>query len=110
MENTLCIVILCIAFFILLGFLCYLIKKEGLRPVVVGLIFSAEKMFKHGENQKKLKWVLNEIIKLIPSPFNLLISSDSIIDFIEEIFEVVKPLMDYKGSPYYEEKKEANNG
>jgi len=104
MEGTqLSIVILLIGFLILLTYLFIRIKKEGLRPVVVDLIVKAEAMFNHGENKAKLQWVVDKLIKVIPAPFNMFITTDMLIDFIEEVFKVVKPALDYR-------EKEANNG
>ena len=97
MDGTyLSILILLIGFLILLGYLFIRIKKEGFRPVVVDLIVKAENMFNHGENQKKLQWVVDMLSKVIPAPFNVFITTEMLIAFIEEVFKVIKPALDNK--------------
>ena len=77
-------------------YIAWLFKKKGLRGVVVDLIVIAEKEFKQGENEEKLNYVIDKLIALIPTPFNLFITRETVKKFIQKIFDEVKEALDYQ--------------
>lgn len=87
------IVIIAILVFIL--YLVWQIKKKGLRETVVDLIVKAEDMFKQGENENKLNYVIDKIIAIIPMPLSLFITRDSVKSFIQSVFDETKKALDY---------------
>lgn len=58
------------------------------------LILAAETMYMHGQNKEKLQYVFRHIRRIIPMPFNLLISDDALYAIIEYWFRSVKDLLD----------------
>ncbi len=87
------IVVIAILAFIL--YLVWQIKKKGLRETAVDLIVKAEDMFKHGDNENKLNYVIDKIIAIIPMPLSLFITRDSLKDFIQAVFDETKKALDY---------------
>lgn len=82
----------------ILAFTLYLvwqIKKKGLRETAVDLIVKAEDMFKQGDNENKLNYVIDKIIAIIPMPLSLFITREAVREFIQTIFDEVKKALDY---------------
>ena len=77
-------------------YIAWLIKKNGLRGAVVKLIVKAEDMYNKGDNEGKINYVIDKVIALIPLPFSLLITRQTIRNFIQTIFDEVKEALDYK--------------
>ncbi len=110
MESTyLSIIILSIGFIIMLGYLIIRIRMEGFKPVIVDLIVKAENMFEHGENREKMEWVVNTLIKIIPAPYNMFITTEGLISFIQSVFDVIKPALDNKPKEKTETQDTENN-
>ncbi len=87
------IVVIAILAFIL--YLVWQIKKKGLRETAVDLIVKAEDMFKQGDNENKLNYVIDKIIAIIPMPLSLFITRDSVKSFIQSVFDETKKALDY---------------
>lgn len=96
--NTATIIEIAIVVIAILAFILYLvwqIKKRGLRQTAVDLIVKAEDMFKQGENESKLNYVIDKIITIIPMPLSLFITRDSVKSFIQSVFDETKKALDY---------------
>ena len=88
------IVVIAILAFIL--YLVWQIKKKGLRATAVDLIVKAEEMFRQGDNEKKLNYVIDKIISItIPKPLSLFITRDSVKSFVQSVFDETKKALDY---------------
>ena len=91
--TEIAIVVIAILAFIL--YLVWQIKKKGLRQTAISLIVKAENMYKKGENEQKINYVINKIIVLIPAPLSFFITRDAVREFIQTIFDEVKKALDY---------------
>lgn len=88
------IVVIAILAFIL--YLVWQIKKKGLRATAVDLIVKAEDMFKQGDNENKLNYVIDKIISIIiPKTLRLFITRDSVKSFVQSVFDETKKALDY---------------
>lgn len=88
------IVVIAILAFIL--YLVWQIKKKGLRETAVDLIVKAEDMFKQGDNENKLNYVIDKIISIIiPKPLRLFITRDAVKSFVQSVFDETKKALDY---------------
>ena len=77
-------------------YIAWLIKKHGLRGAVVNLIVRAEDIYKQGENKEKLNFVIDKLISILPLPFKLFITRNTVEKFIQHIFNETKEALDYK--------------
>lgn len=96
--NPTTIIEIAIVVIAILAFILYLvwqIKKKGLRATAVDLIVKAEDMFKQGNNENKLNYVIDKIIVLIPAPLSFFITREAVREFIQTIFDEVKKALDY---------------
>lgn len=96
--NPVTIIEIAIVVIAILAFILYLvwqIKKKGLRATAVDLIVKAEDMFKQGDNENKLNYVIDKIIAIIPMPLGLFITREAVREFIQTIFDEVKKALDY---------------
>lgn len=87
-----------IAVALVIGFIIYVawqIKKNGLRTFAISCIVRAEDMYKQGDNEKKLNYVIDKIIALIPAPLNLFITRETVKAFVQNVFDGVKKALDY---------------
>lgn len=90
------IVIVVIAILAFILYLVWQIKKKGLRATAVDLIVKAEKMFRQGDNENKLNYVIDKIISItIPKPLSLFITRDSVKSFVQSVFDETKKALDY---------------
>lgn len=88
------IVVIAILAFIL--YLVWQIKKKGLRATAVDLIVKAEEMFRQGDNENKLNYVIDKIISItIPKPLSIFITRDSVKSFVQSVFDETKKALDY---------------
>lgn len=95
-EKTMCIIMLILVCISILVYLLYRIKKDGLRATVVDLIVSAEKMFKKGENIQKFEYVVDKIIKTLPTPIRFFITVEAVENFVQLVFDETKKALDYR--------------
>lgn len=96
--NPTTIIEIAIVVIAILAFILYLvwqIKKKGLRATAVDLIVKAEDMFKQGDNENKINYVIDKIIVLIPAPLSFFITREAVREFIQTIFDEVKKALDY---------------
>lgn len=96
--NPTTIIEMAIVVIAILAFIMYLvwqIKKKGLRQTAINLIVRAENMYKKGENEKKINYVIDKIIVLIPAPLSFFITREAVREFIQTIFDEVKKALDY---------------
>lgn len=97
--NTATIIEIAIVVIAILAFILYLvwqIKKKGLRATAVDLIVKAEEMFRQGDNENKLNYVIDKIISItIPKPLSLFITRDSVKSFVQSVFDETKKALDY---------------
>lgn len=87
-----------IALFFIVGiiYIAWQIKKNGLRGAVINLIVKAEDMYNKGDNEEKINYVIDKVIALLPIPFQLLITRETIRKFIQKVFDETKKALDYK--------------
>lgn len=90
------LLIIALFFIAAIIYIVWQIKKNGLRGAVVNLIVKAEDMYKKGDNEEKINYVIDKVIALIPLPLQLLITRETIRKFIQKIFDDVKNALDYK--------------
>ncbi len=90
--------IICLAVIVILTaiFIAWKIYKQGLRKVAIDLIVNAEDIYKKGDNQKKLNYVIDRLIALIPAPFSFFITRECIKNFIQKVFDEIKKALDYR--------------
>ena len=97
--NPVTIIEIAIVVIAILAFILYLvwqIKKIGLRATAVDLIVKAEEMFRQGDNENKLNYVIDKIISItIPKPLSLFITRDSVKSFVQSVFDETKKALDY---------------
>lgn len=97
--NPTTIIEIAIVVIAILAFILYLvwqIKKKGLRTTAVDLIVKAEEMFRQGDNENKLNYVIDKIISItIPKPLSLFITRDSVKSFVQSVFDETKKALDY---------------
>lgn len=70
-------------------------KLEGLRNSIINLITKAEELYNQGENEEKFNYVFNKAYELLPSAFRLLISEQTLKNFIQLVFDGIKVALDY---------------
>lgn len=76
-------------------FLVFLkVQKDGLKQVAYKLILEAEEKLQNGD--EKMEYCINKIITLIPLPFSLFVTKNMVQKLIQNIFDNVKPLLDYQ--------------
>ncbi len=86
------VVIVVIAFVI---WLIWQIKKKGLKEFATEMIVKAEDMYKQGENQEKLNYVIDKVIALLPKPLQFFITREAVKKFVQSVFDTVKKALDY---------------
>lgn len=94
-QTILSIVIVVAFVLVFLIYIFWQIKKKGLRTFAVSCIVRAEDMYKKGDNQKKLDYVIDKIIAILPIPLNIFITRDLVQDFVQSVFDSVKKALDY---------------
>lgn len=96
-EKTMCIIMLILACILILVYLLYRIKKDGLKQTTIELIVYAEGLYKKGENRAKMNYVVDKLLLFLPLPVRFFITSEAIENFIQSVFDQVKVALDYKG-------------
>lgn len=95
-NETMCILILIALCVTILVYLLWRIKKDGLRQVVIELIVMAEAEYGSGKGEEKLEYVIEKFVGLIPMPFSLFITCNSVKKFVQYTFNSVKMALDYR--------------
>lgn len=88
--------IIALFFIVAIIYIAWQIKKNGLRGAVINLIVKAEDMYNKGDNEEKINYVIDKVIALLPMPFQLLITRETIRKFIQKVFDETKKALDYK--------------
>ena len=70
------------------------IYKNGLRKVAIDLIVEVEE--KLNDNEEKFNTVVNAIIMRLPIPFNFIITTNTIKNFVQKTFDEIKKALDYQ--------------
>lgn len=94
---------LVIAMVLVVAFIIYIawqIKKKGLKQFAVDFIVKAEDMYKHGDNEEKLNYVIDKVIAIIPTPLNFFITRNAVKAFVQNVFDSVKKALDYVPNKY----------
>lgn len=86
------VALLVIAFII---WLVWQIKKKGLKQFATEMIVKAEEMYKKGENQEKLNYVIDKVIGILPKPLQFFITREAVQKFVQSVFDTVKKALDY---------------
>ena len=86
------VALLVIAFII---WLVWQIKKKGLKQFATEMIIKAEEMYKKGENQEKLNYVIDKVIGMLPAPLQFFITREAVQKFVQSVFDTVKKALDY---------------
>lgn len=90
------LIIIALFFIAAIIYIAWQIKKNGLRGAVINLIVKAEDMYNKGDNEEKINYVIDKVIALLPMPFQLLITRETIRKFIQKVFDETKKALDYK--------------
>lgn len=96
-NEILCIIILVLACIAILGYLYWMIKKNGLIPVVVKMIVAAEDQFEKGANQEKINYVIDSLLEFLPKILRCFITRENVKSFVQKVFNSVKEALDYRG-------------
>ena len=88
--------IVALFFIVVIAYIGWLIKKKGLRAIVIEMIVKAEEKYEQGKNTEKMNYVIDKVIAIIPMPFSLLITRETIQKFIQKIFDEIKEALDYQ--------------
>ena len=96
-NEILCIIILVLACIAILGYLYWMIKKNGLIPVVVKMIVAAEDQFEKDANQEKINYVIDSLLEFLPKILRCFITRENVKSFVQKVFNSVKEALDYKG-------------
>lgn len=96
-NEILCIIILVLACIAILGYLYWMIKKNGLIPVVVKMIVAAEGQFEKGANQEKINYVIDSLLEFLPKILRCFITRENVKSFVQKVFNSVKEALDYRG-------------
>ena len=91
--NIYTLLLFILLFLIILIYILWQIKKNGLRHFVIECIVYAEDTLTN--NSVKFESVCNKVINVLPFPFNL-IPSSFIAKFVQKVFDEVKIALDYK--------------
>ena len=96
--DTLSIIVLVVAIIIMLGCLYYQIKKNGLKGTAIELIVYAEQVIGSGKGEEKMNYVIDKFISFLPMPFRLLFTREMIRNFIQEVFDEIKDVLEYQSA------------
>lgn len=96
--NTQIILSVIVLAIIILAFIIYVaweIHKRGLKQFAIDSIVKAEDMYKKGDNQKKLDYVIDKVITVLPAPLSFFLTREIIKEFVQSVFDSVKKALDY---------------
>ena len=89
------IVIVAILVIVFIIWLVWQIKKKGLKQFAIEMIVKAEDMYKKGENQEKLNYVIDKVIAMLPKVLQIFITRENVEKFVQSVFDTVKKALDY---------------
>lgn len=97
MDLSMIIAIVVLVFVVILIALlvAWQIKKNGLKQFVVNMIVKAEDMYKQGDNEAKMDYVIDRVIAVLPAVLQLFITRNAVKAFIQTIFDMTKQALDY---------------
>ena len=72
------------------------VQKKGLRESAIALIVEVEELIGSGHGEQKMNAVIDKLIALIPAPFSLIISRETVRKFIQGVFDEIKAALDYR--------------
>ena len=96
--DILSIIVLVVAIIIMLGCLYYQIKKNGPKGTAIELIVYAEQVIGSGKGEEKMNYVIDKFISFLPMPFRLLFTREMIRNFIQEVFDEIKDVLEYQSA------------
>ena len=91
LTQILCVAVIVICTAIFVGWKIY---KQGLRKTVIDLIVKVES--KLWSNEEKFNTVVLGVISSLPFPFNILITTKTIENFVQATFDEIKKALDYQ--------------
>ena len=94
-QTIIAIVIVAILLIAFIIWLIWQIKKKGLKEFATEMIVKAEDMYKQGENQEKLNYVIDKVIAMLPKPLQFFITREAVKKFVQSVFDTVKKALDY---------------
>ena len=96
--DMLSIIVLVVAIIIMLACLYYQIKKNGLKGTAIELIVYAEQVIGSGKGEEKMNYVIDKFIAYLPMPFRLLLTREMVRNFIQEVFDEIKDVLEYQSA------------
>ena len=93
--NTQLIISIAVIVITMTIYVFYKIKKIGLKDFAIDMIIKAEYIYKKGENEEKMNYVIDKVIGFLPGPIQFFITRDLVRYFIQKIFDGVKKALDY---------------
>ena len=94
-NEILCIIILILACVAILGYLYWMIKKNGLRATAIELIVYAEKALGSGKGKEKMDMVIDKMTEILPLPIRLFVTKEAIKSFVQHIFDEIRNCLEY---------------
>ena len=94
-QTIIAIVIVAILLMAFIIWLIWQIKKKGLKEFATEMIVKAEDMYKQGENQEKLNYVIDKVIAMLPKVLQFFITREAVKNFVQNVFDTVKKALDY---------------
>lgn len=88
------IIALVVIIIVALLYIIWLIRKHQLKDVALELILEAEKSLNNGD--EKMNYCIEKIAMLVPLPFSLFITTNTIRKMVQAVFDKVKDLLDYQ--------------
>lgn len=94
-QTIISIVLVALIVIAFIIWLVWQIKKKGLKEFATEMIIKAEEMYKKGENQEKLNYVIDKVIGMLPKPLQFFITREAVQKFVQSVFDTVKKALDY---------------
>ena len=94
-QTIISIVLVALIVIAFIIWLVWQIKKKGLKEFAIEMIIKAEEMYKKGENQEKLNYVIDKVIGMLPKPLQFFITREAVQKFVQSVFDTVKKALDY---------------
>lgn len=91
-QTIICIVVITV---MVLSYIFYKIKTNGIKEFTINMIISAEERFNKGENAEKMDYVIDKLIVALPTPLNMIVTRKMAKKFIQKVFDELKRALDY---------------